>query len=151
MCRSKWTLPPLRVDRAGKYVWMWCQVYIARSLQLDMRRSSKMFEVEGCSTCRLKQHLGCKKEQIKKLEISNFIFNFPESSKYRNNKILPANFTGLVLGCIEAKFCKSILVGKLSQRFTQCTPLHRFGFHNRKLGKKELGQNNPEKVKMRGH
>ena len=35
-----------------------------------------------------------------------------------------ANLTGLVLGCIEAKFCKKICVGKLSPRFTQCTPLH---------------------------
>ena len=72
-----------------------------------------------------------------------------------------SNFTGLVLGCIEAKFCKSTfvgisylfekkIVGKLSPRSTQCTPLHRFGIHNRKLGKKEPGQNNPEKGKMRG-
>ena len=37
-----------------------------------------------------------------------------------------ANITELVLGCIEAKFCKEILVGKLSPRSTQCTPLHRF-------------------------
>ena len=36
----------------------------------------------------------------------------------------PANFGGLVLGCIEAKFCKKICVGKLSPRSTQCTPLH---------------------------
>ena len=36
-----------------------------------------------------------------------------------------ANLAGLVLGCIEAKFCKKICVGKLSPRFTQCTPLHR--------------------------
>ena len=36
-----------------------------------------------------------------------------------------SNFAGLVLGCIEAKLCKSILVGKLSPRSTQCTPLHR--------------------------
>ena len=36
-----------------------------------------------------------------------------------------ANLTGLVLGCIEAKFCKKICVGKLSPRSTQCTPLHR--------------------------
>ena len=36
-----------------------------------------------------------------------------------------ANVTRLVLGCIEAKFCKEILVGKLSPRSTQCTPLHR--------------------------
>ena len=35
------------------------------------------------------------------------------------------NFRGLVLGCIEAKFCKKICVGKLSSRSTQCTPLHR--------------------------
>ena len=35
-----------------------------------------------------------------------------------------ANFGELVLGCIEAKFCKYILVGKLSPRSTQCTPLH---------------------------
>ena len=31
----------------------------------------------------------------------------------------------LVLGCIKATFCKKILVGKLSQKSTQCTPLHR--------------------------
>ena len=33
----------------------------------------------------------------------------------------------LVIGCIEAKFCKKICVGigKLSPRSTQCTPLHR--------------------------
>ena len=63
----------------------------------------------------------------KKLEISNFrmINQIPESSKYRYNAILPENFTGLVLGCIEAKFCKQILVGKVSPRSTQCTPLHR--------------------------
>ena len=36
-----------------------------------------------------------------------------------------ANLTGLVLSCIEAKFCKKICVGKLSPRSTQCTPLHR--------------------------
>ena len=36
-----------------------------------------------------------------------------------------ANFTGLVLGCIEAKICNKICVGKLSPRSTQCTPLHR--------------------------
>ena len=34
------------------------------------------------------------------------------------------NFTGLVLYCIEAKFCKKICVWKLSPRSTQCTPLH---------------------------
>ena len=44
-----------------------------------------------------------------------------------------ANFAGLVLGCIEADFCNKILVGiarlrlvgKLSTRSTQYTPLHR--------------------------
>ena len=35
-----------------------------------------------------------------------------------------ANLPGLVLGCIEAKFCKKICVWKLSPRSTQCTPLH---------------------------
>ena len=35
-----------------------------------------------------------------------------------------ANLTGLVLGCIEANFCKKICVGKLSPRSTQRTPLH---------------------------
>ena len=35
-----------------------------------------------------------------------------------------ANLKGLVLGCIEAKFCKKICVGKLSPRSAQCTPLH---------------------------
>ena len=33
---------------------------------------------------------------------------------------------GLVLGCIDAKFCKKICVGKHSPRSTQWTPLHRF-------------------------
>ena len=35
-----------------------------------------------------------------------------------------ADLTGLVLVCIEAKFCKKICVWKLSPRSTQCTPLH---------------------------
>ena len=30
----------------------------------------------------------------------------------------------LVIGCIEAKFCKKTCVGKLSPRSTRCTPLH---------------------------
>ena len=50
----------------------------------------------------------------------------------------PPNFGRLVLGCIDADFCKYILVGELSPRSTQCTPLHRFGIHNRKLGKTVL-------------
>ena len=32
-----------------------------------------------------------------------------------------ANLTGLVLGCIETKFCRKICVGRLSPRSTQCT------------------------------
>ena len=32
---------------------------------------------------------------------------------------------GLVLGCIEAKFCNKVCVGKLSPKSTKCTPLHR--------------------------
>ena len=35
-----------------------------------------------------------------------------------------ANFGGLVLGGIEAKFCNKICVGKHSPRSTQCAPLH---------------------------
>ena len=35
-----------------------------------------------------------------------------------------ANFTGLLLGCIEADFCNQIFFGKLSPRSTQCTMLH---------------------------
>ena len=52
----------------------------------------------------------------------------------------PANFTGLVLLCIEAKFCKKILVGKLSPRSTQCTPLHRslISFFSSKIAQKNL-------------
>ena len=42
-----------------------------------------------------------------------------------NIEYFPPNFEGLVLGCIDADFCKYILVGKLSPRSTQCTPLHR--------------------------
>ena len=45
----------------------------------------------------------------------------------------------------KPKFARELLcVGKLSPRSTQCTPLHRFGIHNRKMGKKGPGQNNPE-------
>ena len=56
----------------------------------------------------------------------------PERFVYRER----ANFTRLVLGggggggCIEAKFCKKICVGKLSPRSTKCTPLHRFGIES---------------------
>ena len=46
-----------------------------------------------------------------------------------------ANLKGLVNGCIEAKFCNKICVGKLSPRSTQCTPLHRFGIESQKPGK----------------
>ena len=53
----------------------------------------------------------------KRFEISKFKFKFPRARTYE--------IIGLVLGCIEAKFCKQILVGKLSPRSTQCTPLHR--------------------------
>ena len=35
------------------------------------------------------------------------------------------NFERLVLGAIDADFCKQIFVGKLLTRSTQCTPLHR--------------------------
>ena len=35
-----------------------------------------------------------------------------------------SNYIGLVLFCIDAKFCKKICVWKLSPRSTQCTPLH---------------------------
>ena len=55
----------------------------------------------------------------------------------------------LVIGCIEAKFCKKICVGKLSPRSTQCTPLHRFGIHWRKMGKKGLAKTTPKRKKPR--
>ena len=42
-----------------------------------------------------------------------------------NIECFPPNFEGLVLGCIDADFCKQILVGKPSPRSTQCIPLHR--------------------------
>ena len=46
-----------------------------------------------------------------------------------NNELnFPPNFEGLVLGYIDADFCKKILVGKLSPRSTQCIPLHRCQF-----------------------
>ena len=39
-----------------------------------------------------------------------------------NNELnFSPNFERLVLGCIDADFCKSILVGKLSPRSAQCT------------------------------
>ena len=53
-----------------------------------------------------------------------FFSNFYSNFWLRSNFL--ANFERLVLGCIEAKFCKLKLVGKLSPRSTQCTPLHRF-------------------------
>ena len=42
-----------------------------------------------------------------------------------------ANLNGLVLGCIDAKFCNKICFEKLSPRSTQCTPLHRSLTSNR--------------------
>ena len=65
-----------------------------------------------------------------------------------------ANLSGLVFGCIEAKVCKyfskySILVGKLSPRSTQCTPLHRFGIESQKTRKTMGGErswSNPGKT-----
>ena len=39
--------------------------------------------------------------------------------------------------------------GKLSPRSTQCTPLHCFGIHNRKLGKKDLAKTTPKKENTR--
>ena len=38
-----------------------------------------------------------------------------------------ANFTGLVNGCIEAKFCNKIFVGKLLTRSTRFTRFYTFG------------------------
>ena len=46
-----------------------------------------------------------------------------------------ANLTRLVLGCIEAKFCKKICVGKLSPISTQCTPFLQLGRSARCLWK----------------
>ena len=51
------------------------------------------------------------------------ILNFKSlNSNFRELEL--ANLLGLVLGCIAAKLWKYILVGKLSPRSTQCTPLH---------------------------
>ena len=49
----------------------------------------------------------------KRFEISKFKFKFPRARTYE--------IIGLVLGCIDAKFCKSIFVGKLLTRSTRCT------------------------------
>ena len=38
------------------------------------------------------------------------------------------NLTRLVLGCIEAKHCKKICVGKLKRRSTQCIPFSKLKF-----------------------
>ena len=46
-------------------------------------------------------------------------------TRMNNIEYFSPNFDGLVLGCIDADFCKQIRVGKLSPRSTQCTPLHR--------------------------
>jgi hypothetical protein len=53
----------------------------------------------------------------------------------------------IVLGCIEAKFCKKILVGKLSPRSTQCTPLHRFGNESQKP-RKPWGEKNRSPISI---
>ena len=63
------------------------------------------------------------------------VYTSPLRTRLNNIEYFPPNFEALVLGCIDADFCKWILVGKLSPRSTQCTPLHRFGIHNRKMGK----------------
>ena len=57
-----------------------------------------------------------------------------QSSISNSRELELTNLLGLVLGCIEAKICKEILVGKLSPRSTQCTPLHRFGIESRSRG-----------------
>ena len=48
----------------------------------------------------------------------------PQRSRLRrrmNNELnFPPNFERLVLGCIDADFCKKILVGKLLTRSTRC-------------------------------
>ena len=49
-----------------------------------------------------------------------------------------ANFTRLVMSCIEAKFCKKICVRKISPRSTQCTPSHRFGIDRSLISKFSL-------------
>ena len=61
--------------------------------------------------------------------------------------------TGLVLGCIEAKFCKIICVGIriYLKALTEIYTMHSFAQLLESIienwGKKEPGQNNPEKVK----
>ena len=76
--------------------------------------------------------------------------------KLNDRELELTNLLGLVLGCIEAKFCKQvlvgiriylkrILVGKLSPNLHNALLCTAFGIHNRKLGKKGPGQNNPEK------
>ena len=57
-----------------------------------------------------------------KVQSSKFKFKFPRARTYE--------MIGLVLGCIEAKFCKWILLGNLLPRSTRCTPLHRFGIES---------------------
>ena len=56
---------------------------------------------------------------------------FPPGGPVRGER---ANLKGLVNGCIEAKFCKQICVGKLSPRSTQCNPLHRSRSRGIRLG-----------------
>ena len=46
-----------------------------------------------------------------------------------------ANFTRLVLGCIEAECCNQIFVGKLSPRSTQYTSVHRSFFQTYSFAK----------------
>ena len=61
----------------------------------------------------------------------------PLRTRLNTIEYFPPNFEGLVLGCIDADFCKLIRVGKLSPRSTQCTPLHRslISFFSSKIAK----------------
>ena len=51
--------------------------------------------------------------------------------RINNDLNFPPNFERLVLGCIDADFCKSILVGKLLTRFTRFTFMRLLGGKNR--------------------
>ena len=58
------------------------------------------------------------------LSVEGTVYLTPGGGPGQTGSSNATNFTGLVLGCIETKFCKKILVGKLSPRSSQCTPLH---------------------------
>ena len=79
----------------------------------------------------------------KRFEFSKSKFKFPRARTYELVRARSRLYRSQIL--------QVICVGKLWPTSTKCTPLHRFWNPQSKTGEKEPRQNNPEKVKLRGH